>query len=275
MAMLDANSKWIQNGVTVAGGNGGGNGMNQLCNPWSLYVDDDQAVYVVDNSNNRIVKWICGATTGLVVVGGNGQGNLVQWARQSATNGKTIISDIECIGLTVDDDEFLYITDNDKHEVRRFRMGESKGTVEAGENGPGSRLDQFDQPRYAVVDRNHSMYISDINNHRVMKWMKDTKQGIVVAGGQYEGNSLGQLSDPHGIIVDQSGTIYIADYANHRIMRWLQGTTEGSVIVGGNGQGSQSNQFCYPVSLSFDREGNLYVSDLGNHRVQKFNIDRS
>jgi NHL repeat len=72
---IGASAKWIQNGVTVAGGNGGGNGLNQFSDPYGLYVDDDQTIYVADCSNHRIVEWKSGATSGQVVAGGNGLGN--------------------------------------------------------------------------------------------------------------------------------------------------------------------------------------------------------
>ncbi|CAF4974338.1 unnamed protein product [Rotaria sp. Silwood1] len=302
-ANLNTNTKWIQNGITVAGVNGRGTGMHQLCNPWGSYVGDDQTVYIADCSNHRIVEWKHGATTGRVVAGGNGAGNrpdqlncptdviidkerdsliicdyenkrVVRWSRQNGKSGETIISNVGCWGLTMDDDRFLYIVDHDKHEVRQYRMEKRQETVVAGGKGPGNRLNQLYQPTYVFVDRDHSVYVSDSNNNRVMKWMKGAKQGIIVAGGQIQGNSLAQLSNPFGISVDLLGTVYVADNGNNRIMRWTQGAIQGTVIVGGNGQGNQSNQLCHPTGLSFDRERNLYVSDEGNDRVQKFNIDR-
>ncbi|CAF4244139.1 unnamed protein product, partial [Rotaria sp. Silwood2] len=283
----NVNVKWIQNGVTVAGGNGYGSRMNQLHFPWGLCVDNNHTIYIADFYNHRIVEWKCGATTGRVVAGSNGLGNrldqfnsprdviidkqtdslivcdrgnqrIIRWSRHNGTNVETIITNVGCFGLTIDDDRFLYIVDHDKHEVRRYRMGESRGIVVAGGNGQGNRLDQLSHPAYVFVDRYHSVYVSDYSNHRVMKWMKGAKQGIVVAGGQGQGNSLTQLSNPGGVVVDQSGTVYVADGWNHRIMRWSQGTTEGSVIIGEDGCGSQSNQLYYPTGLSFDREGNLY-----------------
>ncbi|CAF4560348.1 unnamed protein product, partial [Rotaria sp. Silwood2] len=72
---IHPNARWQQNGITVAGGNRQGNGINQLSYPLGLYVDDDQTFYVADESNHRIVEWKCGATSGQVVAGGNGQGN--------------------------------------------------------------------------------------------------------------------------------------------------------------------------------------------------------
>ncbi|CAM4818319.1 unnamed protein product [Rotaria magnacalcarata] len=301
-ARVHPNARWKQNGLTVAGGNGQGNGINQLSYPWGLYVDDDQTVYVADRDNHRIVEWKSGATSGQVVAGGNGQGSgdhqlsqpldvivdkerdsliisdysnerVVQWPRRNGTSGETIISNINCEGLTMDENGSLYVVDFGNDEVRRYKKGESRGTVVAGGNGRGNRFDQLSCPRYVFVDRDHSVYVSELGNDRVMKWMKGKKEGIIVAGGQGEGNGLTQLSSPRGVVVDQLGTVYVTDCGNARIMRWPKGATQGSVVVGGKGEGGQSNQLNGPIGLSFDRHGNLYVVDLGNHRVQKFNME--
>jgi sugar lactone lactonase YvrE len=286
----------------VAGGHGSGNGINHLSYPYGLYVDDDdQTIYVADRENHRIMEWKLGATSGQAVAGGNRPGNdthqlsdpldmivdkerdsliicdasnrrVVRWPRRNGTSGETLISNITCCGLTMDDNGSFYVTDLKKDEVRRYQRGESKGTVVAGGNGFGNRLDQLYNPSYVFVDHDHSVYVSDLQNHRVMKWMESATQGVVVAGGQGEGDDLTQFSYPRGVVVDQLGTVYVADSWNDRIMRWVKGATQGNVIVGGNSRGGQSNQLYYPIGLSFDRHGNLYVVDRGNHRVQKFNI---
>jgi len=301
---ISASARWIQNGITVAGGNGQGNGLNQLSDPWGVYVDDDQTIYVTDRYNHRIMEWKNGATSGRVVAGGNGQGNrndqlnypknviidkqtnslficdrgnqrVVRWPRRNGTSGETIISNVDCRDLTMDNDGYLYVSDKSKQEVRRWKIGETNGTVVAGGNGPGNRLDQLQAPYYIFVDQDHSVYVSDYDNHRVIKWMKGAKEGIVVAGGQGQGTSRTQLAGPRGLIVDQLGTVYVADENNHRLMRWPKGAREGSVVVGGNGSGEQANQLNDPMSLSCDRQNNLYVVDYGNHRVQKFNIEQN
>ncbi len=299
---IHPNARWQQNGFTVAGGNGWGNGTNQLSNPSGLYVDDDQTIYVADTFNHRIVEWKSGATSGQVVAGGNGEGNethqlsdpsdvivdkerdsliicdssnsrVVRWPRRNGTSGETIISNTDCLGLTMDENGSLYVVDNEQNEVKRYRRGESQGIVVAGGNGNGTRLDQLDSPSFVFFDRDHSVYVSDLGNYRVMKWEEGAKQGIVVAGGQGEGNGLKEMSTPRGVLVDQLGTIYVADERNNRIMRWSKGATQGNVIVGGNGEGEQSNKLYWPIDLSFDRHGNLYVVEWGNARVQKFNLD--
>ncbi len=299
---IGIHATWTQHGTTVAGGNGGGTRLNQLNAARGLYIDDDQTIYVADCYNHRVVEWKSGATSGQVVAGGNGQGNqanqlinptavivdketdsliicdsankrVVRWPRRNGTSGETIIFGIASYGLTMDNDGYLYVCDYDKNEVKRWKIGETNGTVVAGGNGQGNRLDQLNNPFDVFVDQNHSVYVSDPGNHRVMKWMEGAKEGIVVAGGQGEGNGLTQLSNPYGLVVDQLGTVYVADYSNSRVMRWPKGATQGSVLVGGNGRGAQPNQFNSCWCLSFDQQGNLYVSDYGNHRIQKFNID--
>ncbi|CAF0785823.1 unnamed protein product [Adineta steineri] len=295
-------AKWVQSGLTVAGGNGRGNKMFHLNNPVGLYIDDDQTLYITDQSNHRIVQWKWSATSGEVLVGGNGQGNgtnqlsnprnvivdkerdsliicdagnrkVIRWSRRNDGIIETIIFNISCQDLAMDEDESLYVIDGERNEVRRYQREEPRETVVAGGNGKGNGSNQFSNSKYLFVDRDHSVYVSDHDNHRVMKWTKDAKEGIVVAGNQTQGNSFTQLSKPYGIVVDQLGTVYVADGGNHRIIRWFRGATEGNVIVGGNDMGGQSNQLRFPVDLSFDRHGNLYVVDNENHRVQKFNIE--
>jgi sugar lactone lactonase YvrE len=297
------NTNWRQNGITIAGGNGRGSELNQLSSPYGIYVDDDgRSMYIADSSNHRIVEWKLGAKNGQVVAGGNGEGNrtdqlriptdvifdktndsfiisdkgnrrVVRWSARNDKNGQIIISDISCWGLAMDDNGNLYVSDWMKAEVKRWKAGETNGTIVAGGNGEGSQLDQLNYPAHIFVDQEYAVYVTDWNNHRVMKWLRGAKQGIVVAGWQGEGNSLRQLSFPQTVIVDQLGQLYVADSFNHRVMRWCSEAREGSIVVGSNEEGQEPKQFKYIGGLSFDREGNLYVVDYGNDRVQKFLID--
>jgi sugar lactone lactonase YvrE len=302
---IPPNSTWKQNGTTIAGGNEYGNELNQLCGPQGIHVDDDnQCIYIADSANHRIVEWKRGATKGKVVAGGNGQGDrmdqlnapedvivdkktnsliiadygnqrVVRWSRQNDPNPQIIISNIGCSSLTMNNTVDLYVSNCEKNEVRRWKIGETNGTLVAGGNGAGKNLNQLNVPTYIFVDLDDSVYVSDQKNHRVMKWVKGAKEGIVVAGGQGEEESLTQLYHPQGVIVDHLDHVYVADWKNHRIMRWCSGSAEGSIVVGRNGQGQQPNQLYLPAGLSFDRQGNLYVVDFGNHRVQKFDINLS
>ncbi|CAF3616815.1 unnamed protein product [Rotaria sp. Silwood1] len=249
--------------------------------------------------NHRIVEWRCDATTGQVVAGGNRQGNrmdqlntpsdvivdkktdsviicdsgnrrIMQWPRRNGTSGNVILSNIDCRGLAMDDQRFLYVSDYKKHVVKRYQMGKTKGTVVAGSQRQGNRYNQLNGPSFIFVDRDHSVYVSDSWNQRVMKWTRGAKEGILVASFGNEKNDQAQLLCPQGIAVNECGTIYVTDCANHRVMCWPDRAEQGIVIADGDNKEEQANQLRYPRGLSFDQYGNFYVVDQWNHRVQQF-----
>ncbi|CAF4342255.1 unnamed protein product [Rotaria sp. Silwood2] len=257
---------------------------------------------IADWSNHRIIQWKMGDRNGQVVAGGNREGNrldqlngpsdvlidkerdsliicdrlnqrVLQWPRHSSIiQGEILIDNIDCYGLAMDDHRYLYISDNKKHEVIRYQIGDKNGTVVAGGNGKGTGLNQLNGPAFIFVDQQQTVYVSDKDNHRVIKWNKDAKEGTVVAGGQRYGTGLESLLYPQGLFVDTLDTVYVADSLNYRVMRWPKGEKKGNVIAGGNGLGAGANQLKLITDLSFDCQGNLYVVDYGNHRVQRFSI---
>ncbi|CAF1097290.1 unnamed protein product, partial [Rotaria magnacalcarata] len=161
------------NGQVVAGGNGHGNGLHQLDQPTDVLIDKEMdSLIICANVNQRVVRWS---------------------RRSGTTQGEILIDNIDCYGLAMDEQRYLYVSDWKKHEVRRYQLGEKNGTLAAGGNGEGDGLNQLNFPTYLFVDRDHSVYVSDHWNHRVRKWNKGAKEGIVVAGGQSEGDTLTQL----------------------------------------------------------------------------------
>ncbi|CAF1185236.1 unnamed protein product [Adineta steineri] len=289
--------KWKQNAVTMAGGNGKGQELNQLHSPRGIFIDKKKSIFIADYENHRVVEWKCNAKEGQTIAGGDRWGNhmhqlycptdvivdqlshsiiiadrgyrrVIQWLNQKQ---QILIANIDCFGLAMDKYGFLYVSDWKKNEVKRWKMGEyNEGIAVAGGNGQGNELSQLHSPGYIFVDKDQSVYVSDRDNHRVIKWRKGAREGTIVAGGNGQGENLNQLQLPQGVVVADLGQIYVADFGNHRVMRWCEGKEEGEIVVGGNGKGNQSNQMSCPTGLSFDDEGNLYVADYKNHRILKF-----
>ncbi|CAF4655414.1 unnamed protein product, partial [Rotaria sp. Silwood2] len=210
------------NGKVVAGGNGQGKRLDQLDQPTDVLIDKEtDSLIICDPGDRRVVRW---------------------FRRSGTTQGEILIDNVDPIGLAMDDQRYLYISDYKKHEVRRYQIGYKNGTLVAGGNGEGAGRNQLNCPSYIFVDQQQTVYVSDNWNHRVMKWNKGAKEGIVVAGGQGYGNALTQLNCPNGLFVDTLGTIYAADSDNHRVMRWPKGAKQGTVIAGGNGKGAGADQ---------------------------------
>ena len=307
MIHIPSDAQWMPNAITVTGARDEGAALHQLNHPYGLCVDDrDGTLFIADCWNHRIVAWKEGdTTTGRLVAGGNGKGSrldqlnwptdvlldqenhsliiadwqnrrVMRWSLVSGTTqGHILIDNIGCWGLAMDKEGHLYVTDIEKHEVRRYGRGDKVGTLVAGGHGQGDRLNQLNTPYYVFVDDEGAVYVSDWKNHRVMKWVKGATEGIVVAGGRGKGTDLTQLSRPQGVVVDDEGTVYVAEGENHRVTRWRKGAQKGEIIVGGNGRGQGANQLSCPVGLSFDRHGRLYVADCENHRVQRFDMVKS
>ena len=307
-----ANLKWQRNAEIIAGRNGKGDELNQLSEPEGIYVDDkEQCIYIADYKNHRIVKWKLdgGSDDGEIVAGGNGKGDqidqlngptdvildekkksliicdyensrVVRWPLENPNgDNETLIENISCWGLMMNENGDLFVADLENHAVKRWRKDEigkgKEGRIVAGGNGLGIKLNQLNSPTYIFIDREETIYVSDSGNNRVMKWLKGANEGIIVAGGRGEGNSLRQLDHPYGLVVNEIGDVYVADSENHRIMCWSLGSKEGRVVVGGNGQGKGSNQLNSPRGLSFDAKNNLYVVDEENHRILRFRVDKN
>ena len=175
MVNLPTNARWSQNGVTVVGGNGRGNAVNQLWYPHGLDIDDDnQSIVIADFDNHRIVEWKMGASHGKVIAGGQDYGNrldqlndptdvlidkeinsffiadrgnrrVVRWSRrQDTTQGEVIVDNIDCWGLAMDQQRHLYVSDISENEVQRYTIGDNNGIVVAGGNGQGNQLNQLE-----------------------------------------------------------------------------------------------------------------------------------
>ncbi|CAF4019952.1 unnamed protein product [Rotaria magnacalcarata] len=144
-----------KNGTLVAGGNGRGNGRNQLKSPTYLFVDRQQNVYVSDNGNHRVMKWNKGAKEGIVVAGGQSKGNaLTQLAHPQ--------------GLFVDALGTLYVADQFNHRVMRWTQGAKSVTVIMG--GYDSDANALNNPRGLSFDRYGNLYVADVCNHRIQQF---------------------------------------------------------------------------------------------------------
>lgn len=100
----------------MAGGNGQGSGLNQLSSPSGLFVDDEDAIYIVDGTNERVIKWKPGDSSGQVVAGGNGAGNQTDQLDE-ATN------------IVVDKNGTMFMCDSRNARVLRWIKGENQAQI--------------------------------------------------------------------------------------------------------------------------------------------------
>ncbi|CAF4534346.1 unnamed protein product, partial [Rotaria socialis] len=84
------------NGQVVAGGKGQGSQLDELDYPTDVLIDKEaDSLLICDYRNRRVVRWS---------------------RRSDTTQGEIIIDNIDCRGLAMDDQRYLYVSDTKKHE---------------------------------------------------------------------------------------------------------------------------------------------------------------
>ena len=143
-------------GTVVAGGNGAGEGLNQLYEPRYVCIDSTGALYISDWCNHRVMKWMPGAKEGIVVAGGRGHGSAL-----------TRLAFPE--GVRVDESGNLYVADWGNSRVIRWCPGDKKGTFVVGGKGNAAAF-QFGVPNGVCFDRHGHLYVSDAKYGRVLRF---------------------------------------------------------------------------------------------------------
>ncbi|CAF1540655.1 unnamed protein product [Rotaria sordida] len=215
---IHPNACWKQNGITVAGRKENGYGTDQLNNPWGLFVDDEQTIYVADPNNHRIMEWKRDVTNGQVVAGGNGQGRTVVAGGNGSGNRLDQLD--EPTYVFVDRDHSVYVSDWNNHRVMKWSKDATQGIVMAGGQGRGNGHTQLSYPRGFVVDQLGIVYVADAGNDRIMRWPKGVTQGSVIIGGNGQGKESNQLNWPFGLSFDRHGNLYVVDRYNHRVQKF-------------------------------------------------------
>jgi sugar lactone lactonase YvrE len=266
-----------------------------------MFVDSQNAIYIADSFNHRIVKWNDSAHQGYIVAGGNGKGN-----QTNQLNYPTAVF--------VDRQKNIYVADNENNRIQKWSVNGKNGKTIIGKFGRGSRLDQIDNCWSLYVDKNYNVYVAELSNHRITKWSPGAQSGQIVVEtyapigvhvhektgdiyvASYAENSIKQfaadgslirqvgndfINGPFGIITianvsSENAYAFVAD-SEHRQMLQMQMSERNNKIIAGTNNLSKNkrNQFNKLKKVQFDSRGNLLVLDSNNHRVQTFPIEKN
>jgi len=208
------------------------------------------------------------------------------------------------IGLTVDDDGLIYISDSMTGMVYRFnpkdasltpflRKGLSRPTgiafnplnkyiyvtdtlasqivvldrdgVERRRLGRlGDSRTGLNRPTDIAIDSRGQIYVTDALNFRISVL---TPEGVVVRQFGTPGDAQGYFSRPKGIAVDSDGNIYVSDALMDAVQIFDR---SGALQLVLGRSGTASGQFWLPSGICIDRRNQIYVADTYNRRVQVF-----
>jgi hypothetical protein len=217
---------------------------SNLCEPVAAAVDSVGNLYVVDDSYNRVLKFLAPVNTGDAAVAVIGQPNFASRQCNGGLSTPTAKTLCNPQAVAVDALNNLWIADVDNHRVLEY--------PNPGNNSNPSATHVFGQPGYITKDCNHG--------------------GSITAA---------TLCRPSGVAVDSMGRLFIADDSNNRVLRYSTPLTKSSADLV-YGQGAAGNNFSAgganaggigpatlssPEDVAIDIKGNLYVADFINNRI--------
>ena len=200
--------KWVPGateGITVAGGpDKYGTGSDEFNDPWGLYLDKNDNLYVADYGNDRVQMWKPGATEGITVAGGNGGGNAANQIHHP-------------FSVFVDEDKNIYVTGDGfySHRVQKWTPGATEGVTVAGGIYPGNKSNQLNNPSDVFVDAYGNVFVVDEKNSRIQRWSPNADSGVTVVGGFYQATDL-----PNDIFIS-GDTIYESDASNYVVKKFI------------------------------------------------------
>ena len=274
--------------TTVAGtgdegfsGDGGPATRATMNNLYSLTVDTNGDIYIVDRFNCAIRK--VEAATGIITTvagtgesgygGDGGPGPLAQMREPNDCcmdgKGGLLIADIQDQRIRRLDLKTGIITTFAGDGEKR-REGDGRPAIEASIFGP----------RAVCMDSKGNTYIAEREGNGVRKVDANGIMSTVAGNGErgYEGDGGPALTatwgSPKAIRCDAQDNIVVVDTENHAIRRIDAATGIVTTIaggrLGGEGDGGPATEAAMdrPHGCGIDSDGNIFVADSNNHRVR-------
>jgi RHS repeat-associated protein len=196
--------------------------------PHALAWASDGSLYIVD-ANAHQVRRVDPSGVLSTVVGTGSSGS-------DGDGGPAIEASLDTpLGVAVDDDGTLYVTEYSGHRIRRIDatgvISTLAGTGAQGVSGDGGRADQaeIDSPHDVQVGSDGSIYFTDEGNDRVRRVRLDGVIETVAGGGERDssdpsgGDGGSPLSayfaQPRVLYAHGDGSLWIGDYSDDKLRR--------------------------------------------------------
>lgn len=164
------------------------------------------------------------------------------------------------LGLAIDDDDRLFVTDGDLGLV----------TCLSAEGVPLAQFGraELDRPTGIALDQKRNrLYVSDTKAHRIAVFDSETFEFQRYIGRKSAAREPGTFRSPLGLAVDGRGFLYVVDTMNRRIQIFNR---RGVFVREFGSHGRRPGQFSRPKGIALDSEGHIYVTDAEFNNFQIF-----
>lgn len=217
--------------------------------PRSMFVAIDGNIYISDFLAKKVEKWSLNGSKDIVVASPY----------------------LDCYGLFVDIDNYLYCSVTFEHRVVKMSLDDETKTIitVAGNKSEGSAPNMLNQPYGILVDINFTLYVSDCKNNRVQRFEPNQQNGITVAGNIKTQSII--FKCPIAIFLDADGNLFIVDRDASCVIRSIN--HELYSFTGCSDTSDTSpNRLLDPITAAFDSYGNIFVADKNKGWIQKFTL---
>ena len=278
-----------------------------LCSPTGVAVDAQGNLYVADELDNRVLKFLAPVTTGKAASLVIGQADFVSSKCNAGGANPTAATLCSPWTLTLDAVGNLYVADLTNNRVLEYSKPASSHPNAAhvfGQSGfTGGNCNQNNpptasslcEPTSAALDSSGRLYIADFSNSRILRYntplisqvanleIGQGNTGTNFTSNSCNGGGIGSatLCNAAGVAVEPSGGVYVADSGNNRILHFSLGSVIADLVFGQGGFFITQNAnlggttpsaatLSLPLWLGVDTPGNLYAADAGNNRVLQY-----
>ncbi|CAF3765008.1 unnamed protein product [Adineta steineri] len=282
---------------------GMGSQSNQLNKPFSLSFDHSGNMFVTDQSNHRIQKFLLMKDSFTLPFNQPKFCPTATWNPTGINFANQSIVGQDPFAIFVSTNNTIYAANQQNSTIITWQ--------EENINSTKILTGNFTEPWSLFVTTNGDIYIDDgFKNGRVQKWSVETntfatvmnvnslcsglfvdiddtlycsmpehhqvvKRSLndsivtpnrVAAGTDSLGSAPNQLYGPAGIFVDVNLDLYVADYYNDRV-QLFQSEEPNGITVAGSGSLNSIITLVRPTGVILDAEKYLYIVDSNNHRI--------
>lgn len=293
--------------VTVAGGgdelgDGGPATAAGFCSATDVALDRAGNIYIADaglyceGPGGNSVRKVDGKGIVTTVVGGTGVYGF------DGDGGPASKAQIDApLGVAVDADGNLYISDSDNYRIRKVdatgAITTFAGTGEQGHSGDGGRATsaRLTSPTGMAFDARGNLYLADFAAVRKVdrsgrittvagtgKWLRKPDPEHIQVGPRTRfsgegGRATDAMLTADDVAVDRRGNLYIADGAGDRVYRvdrdgvisTVAGSVSGKGKRLGDGGPATSAFIDLPAAVAVDHRGNVLIADHHGERIRK------